>query len=148
MNLDFELAARLRDLHPPEAPPWWPPAPGWWIALLAALLLAAIAVRRAAPAWQRWRLRRKLLAALQAAATAAEISQLLRAAALARFPQDAAAGLHGAEWVAFLESRDRTPGRFAALGEALTEMPYRAPREGDDVAPLREATRGWLRAVV
>jgi hypothetical protein len=148
MNLDFELAARLRDLHPPEAPPWWPPAPGWWLALLAALLLAAIAVRRAAPAWRRWRLRRRLLAALDAAATAAEISQLLRAAALARFPQDAAAGLHGAQWIAFLEARDREPGRFAALAEALTEMPYRAPRAGDDVAPLRAAARGWLRAAV
>ena len=155
MNLDFELAARLRDLHPPEAPPWWPPAPGWWLALLAALLLAAIAARRAAPAWQRWRLRRKLLAALEAAATAAEISQLLRAAALARFPQDAAAGLHGApaglhgaQWIAFLEACDRAPGRFAALAEALTEMPYRAPRAGDDVAPLRAAARGWLRAAV
>jgi hypothetical protein len=148
MNLDFELAARLRDLHPPEAPPWWPPAPGWWLALLAALLLAAIAVHRAAPAWQRWRLRRKLLAALEAAATAAEISQLLRAAALARFPQHPAAGLHGAQWIAFLEACDREPGRFAALAEALTEMPYRAPRAGDDVAPLRAAARGWLRAAV
>jgi len=148
MNLDFELAARLRDLHPPEAPPWWPPAPGWWLALLAALLLAAIAARRAAPAWQRWRLRRKLLAALEAAATAAEISQLLRAAALARFPQHPAAGLHGTQWIAFLEACDRAPGRFAALAEALTEMPYRAPRAGDDVAPLRAAARGWLRAAV
>jgi len=155
MNLDFELAARLRDLHPPEAPPWWPPAPGWWLALLAALLLAAIAARRAAPAWRRWRLRRKLLAALEAAATAAEISQLLRAAALARFPQHPAAGLrgapaglHGAQWIAFLEACDRAPGRFAALAEALTEMPYRAPRAGDDVAPLRAAARGWLRAAV
>jgi hypothetical protein len=148
MNLDFELAARLRDLHPPEAPPWWPPAPGWWLALLAALLLAAIAVHRAAPAWQRWRLRRKLLAALEAAATAAEISQLLRAAALARFPQHPAAGLHGAQWIAFLDARDSAPGRFAALAEALTEMPYRAPRAGDDVAPLRAAARGWLRAAV
>ena len=148
MNLDFELAARLRDLHPPEAPPWWPPAPGWWLALLAALLLAAIAARRAAPAWRRWRLRRKLLAALEAAATAAEISQLLRAAALARFPQHPAAGLHGAQWIAFLEACDRAPGRFSALTEALTEMPYRAPRAGDDVAPLRAAARGWLRAAV
>jgi hypothetical protein len=148
MNLDFEFAARLRDLHPPEAPPWWPPAPGWWLALLVVLALAAIAVHRLQPRWRRFFLRRRLLAALDAAVTAAEISQLLRAAALARFPQDAAAGLQGADWVAFLESRDRTPGRFAALAGALTEMPYRTPQAGDDVAPLREATRGWLRTAV
>lgn len=155
MNVDFEFAARLRDAHPPEAPPWWPPAPGWWLALLVALVLATIAVRRLRPRWRRLLLRRRLLAELERAAGAAEISQLLRAAALARFAQHPAAGLHGApaglhgaQWIAFLEACDRAPGRFAALAEALTEMPYRAPRAGDDVAPLREAARGWLRAAV
>jgi hypothetical protein len=144
----LELAARLRDAHAPEAPPWWPPAPGWWIALLAALLLAAVALRTFQPRWRRWRLRRRLLAALEDAVNAAEVSQLLRAAALARFPEHEVAGLHGADWIAFLEARDRAHGRFAALREALTEMPYRTPRAGDDIAPLREAARGWLRAVV
>jgi hypothetical protein len=148
MNMDPGFAAQLRDVHPPGAPPWWPPAPGWWIALALALVLAAIAVHHLRPRWRRYLLRRRLLAELAAAAGAAEISQLLRAAALARFPQHPAAGLHGADWVAFLEARDRAPGRFAALGGALTEMPYRAPRAGDDVAPLREAARGWLRAAV
>ena len=42
---------------------------------------------------------------------------------------------------------DRFPSMIA-LREALTEMPYRTPRAGDDIAPLREAARGWLRAVV
>ena len=148
MNFDFELAARLRDAHPPEAPPWWPPAPGWWIALLVVLVLAAIALRRLRPRWRRFLLRRRLLAALEAAATAAEISQLLRAAALARSPQHPPAGLHGVQWIAFLEACDRAPGRFAAIAGALTEMPYRAPRAGDDVAPLRKAARGWLRAAL
>jgi len=148
VNLEFEFAALLRDAHPPEAPPWWPPAPGWWLAIIVLLVLAAIALRHLRPRWRRFLLRRRLLAALEAAATAAEISQLLRAATLARFPRDAAAGLHGADWVAFLESRDRAPGRFAALAGELTEMPYRAPRAGDDVAPLRAAARGWLRAAV
>jgi len=162
MNLDFGFAAQLRDVHPPEAPPWWPPAPGWWLAIIVLLVLAAVAVRRLRPRWRRFLLRRRLLAALDAAASAAEISQLLRTAALARFPQHPAAGLHGApaglhgapaglhgaQWIAFLEACDRAPGRFSALTEALTEMPYRAPRAGDDVAPLRAAARGWLRAAV
>jgi len=148
LEFEFEFAARLRDAHPPEAPPWWPPAPGWWIALLVALVLAALAARRLRPLWRRFLLRRRLLAELEAAASAAEISQLLRAAALARFPQHPAAGLHGAQWIAFLEACDRAPGRFAALAGALTEMPYRAPQAGDDIAPLRAAARGWLRAAV
>ncbi|MGQ0511924.1 MAG: DUF4381 domain-containing protein [Betaproteobacteria bacterium] len=148
MNVDPAFAALLRDLHPPGAPPWWPLAPGWWIALAVALALAIIAARQLRPRWRRFVLRRRLLAELEAAAGAAEISQILRAAALARFPEHRAAGLHGADWIAFLEARDRAPGRFAALRAALTEMPYRAARAGDDVAPLREAARGWLRAAL
>jgi hypothetical protein len=145
---DAGLAARLRDLHPPAEPAWWPPAPGWWLLALAVVVLAALAWRRAAPWWRRARLRRRLLALLEGAGSAAEISQLLRVAVLARFPQADAAGLRGAEWVAFLEARDRSPGRFAALGDALTAAPYRPPGAAGDLAALRAATRGWLQAVL
>jgi len=145
---ELDLLARLRDIHPPQAPSGWPPAPGWWIALVLGLALGVLAWRYAPPAWRRWRLRRRLLAALAAAASAAEVSQVLRRAALLRYPARDCAGLHGAEWIAFLEARAKTRGRFAALDEALTVMPYRAPREGDDIRPLVRAARGWLREVL
>lgn len=148
MNPDPEFLARLRDVHAPPAPPWWPPAPGWWALVLLALVLAAIAMRTALPWWRRWRARRRALAALDAAASAAEVSQLLRLAALERFPDRGVAGLHGADWIAFLEACDRTPGRFAAVREALTEAPYAPPGALADVAPLLAAARGWLRAVL
>ena len=142
-----ELLARLRDVHPPESPPWWPPAPGWWLLLLAAVALAALALRYGPAWWRRLRLRRRLLAALEGARSAAEVSQLLRLAALERFAEREAAGLTGAEWLAFLDACGRTPGRFAALGEALTEAPYRAAAAGE-LEPLRTAARAWLRAVL
>ncbi len=142
------LAAQLHGLHPPPAPAWWPPAPGGWLVLLAAAALLALAWRAAPKWWRRLRRRRRALAALEACTGAAEVSQLLRAAALERFPHNEAAGLHGAAWVAFLEARDRAPGRFAALGEALTEAPYRPPERQGDAAALRAAARGWLRAVL
>ena len=88
-----------------------------------------------------------------AAETAAEVSQLLRLAALERFPERNAAGLQGGAWIAFLESCDRAPGRFAALREALTAAPY-SPRAATlkgastQVDPLLSAARGWLQAVV
>jgi len=159
MNPDPELLARLRDLHAPPQPPWWPPAPGWWLALLLVLVLIALAVRVLRPCWRRWRLRRRLLAALQAIArrheagapphaTAAEVSQLLRSAALERFPARGAAGLQGGAWIAFLEASDRVPGRFAALGAALTVAPYAPPGVLADAAPLLAAARGWLIAAV
>jgi hypothetical protein len=148
VNENVELLLRLRDAHAPEAPTWWPLAPGWWLALAVLVALLVLAARLLRPRWQRYRLRRRLLAALERATSAGEIAALLRAAALARFPAHEAAGLHGAAWIAFLESRDRAPGRFAALGDALAEMPYRAPRADDDLAPLRAAARGWLKAAV
>jgi hypothetical protein len=43
MSVELDLAAALRDVHPPPEPPWWPPAPGWWILLFAALVLLAVA---------------------------------------------------------------------------------------------------------
>jgi len=159
MNPDPELLARLRDLHPPPEPLWWPPAPGWWLALLLVLVLIALAVRVLRPRWRRLRLRRRLLGALEAIArrdeagapphaTAAEVSQLLRTAALERFPGRGAAGLQGGAWIAFLEASDRMPGRFAALGAALTVAPYAPPGALADAAPLLAAARGWLTAAV
>lgn len=156
---DLDLVARLRDLHPPPAPAEWPPAPGWWAALLVLVVLAVILLRFAPPWWRRLRLRRRLIATLEAiarrhrdgapaAATIAEISSLLRRAALIKFPHGGMAGLHGGDWIAFLESHDRVPGRFAALGSALTVAPYRPPDTGADAEPLLKAARGWLRSVL
>jgi len=148
VNPEPGLLARLRDVHPPEAPSWWPPAPGWWIAAVLAIVLALLAWRFAPAAWRRWRLRRRLLATLEGSTSAAEVSQVLRRAAILRFPAPECAGLHGAAWVEFLERSAKTPGRFAALGDALTAAPYREPRPEDDVRPLRAAARGWLREVL
>lgn len=139
-----ELLARLRDVHPPAEPPWWPPAPGWWLVALLAVALLVLALRHLPGAWRRWKLRRRLMKALDASTRPAEVSQLLRIAALERFPQAQVAGLHGERWLAFLEQC--APGRFAGLRAAVTEAPYRA--EGGDAAALREAARGWLRAVL
>ena len=152
-----ELLARLRDVHAPLEPDWWPPAPGWWILLLVVGVLVALAIRDAIPRLERWRMRRRLLVALDAierrhragaAPVVAEVSQLLRVAVLERFPNEAAAGLHGDEWIRFLESRDCAPGRFTALREALTVAPYRRPETISDARPLLRAARDWLRAVI
>ena len=159
MNVELDLAARLRDVHPPSEPPWWPPAPGWWIVALIALALLALAIRYALPRWRRWRMRRGLLGALEAiarrhragaleTATAADVSQLLRRAALERFPQSDAAGLVGERWIAFLAARDRAPGRFESVREALTVGPYGSPGTTVDVTALLSAVRGWLRAAI
>ena len=37
--------AKLRDIHSPEAIPFWPPAPGWWVLALIALICAILITR-------------------------------------------------------------------------------------------------------
>ena len=159
MSSEEALLSRLRDVHPPAEPAWWPLAPGWWLVLLAALVLAMIATRYAIPRIRRWRTRRRLLneldaialrhrAGSDATAIAADVSQLLRIAALERFPDHRAASLHGGDWIAFLEACEPAPGRFDAVRDARTAMPYRPPGAGGDAMPLLRAARGWLRAVI
>ena len=159
MGAELDLAVVLRDVHPPPGPPWWPPAPGWWIVLAVALLLLAAAIYYARPRWQRWRMRRRLLAELETivrrhragaldTATAAAVSQLLRRAVLERFPQLAAASLVGEDWVAFLAARDRERGRFESVRDALVAAPYRPPGTKVDATALLAATRGWLLAAI
>ncbi len=159
MNPELDLLARLRDVHAPPEPPWWPPAPGWWLVALLAVALLVIAIRYGPSWWRRLRLRRRLMAALEAiarrhragapaAATVAEVSSLLRLAALARFPERDAAGLHGGAWIAFLEGCERAPGRFEPLREVLTVAPYAPAGANFDAASLLRSARGWLRAVL
>jgi hypothetical protein len=159
MSPDQELLARLRDVHAPVDPHWWPPAPGWWLLALLAVIASVLLARYLPPRLRRWRRRRRLLSALRSierdhqsgapgAAVAAAVSQLLRRAALERFPEQRVAGLHGSAWVAFLDSRDRIRGRFGAMQEALTVAPYQRPEAIADCMPLLQAARGWLRAVL
>jgi len=156
---DLDLLGLLRDAHPPPEPSWWPPALGWWLAAALGVALAVFAIRRLPALWRRWRTRRRVLAALDAILArqragqpghevCAEVSALLRLAAVLKFPERNVGGLHGQAWLAFLESRDRMPGRFEPLREALTVAPY-APGSADvDPLPLVRAVRGWLRAVL
>ena len=159
MTPDPQLLARLRDIHAPADPHWWPPAPGWWLLALLALIAFALLLRYLPPLVRRWRRRRRLLSALRsierehgcgasATVVAGAVSQLLRHAALEHFAEPRVAGLHGSDWITFLESRDRIRGRFAALHDALTVAPYQRPQVMADCAPLLQAARGWLRAVL
>ncbi|HEY0178963.1 MAG TPA: DUF4381 family protein [Dokdonella sp.] len=159
-------APELRDIHLPAPPSWWPPAPGWWLLALVALAAAVLAVRwllrrRRERRWRR-RVRAELerIAATHAAQPdfarlAAEVSQLLRRAALV-IERDAA-GLRGEAWLAFLDARlppaqrDAAPFR-SGPGRALVDAPFRRvddPALADaDADALIALARGWLAAAL
>lgn len=148
----------LAGLHPIHLPPevgWWPPAIGWWfLALLLSAALGWLAV---------WILRRHrddryrhvalaelemLLAAFAADADharfAAGCNQLLRRAALRRYPAAGVAALTGAQWLAFLDRSGGTDAFGNGPGKALADAPY-APAAAFDAAALHRACATWLR---
>jgi hypothetical protein len=145
----------LRDIHLPTPIGWWPPAPGWWLLAALTVLLAAALTWL----WRRHRRRRWRRAALRGlarleqsperggAAWLAQLSRLLRRAALSHFPRQECAGLNGAAWLAFLD-RPLADRPFAeGAGRVLADGPYRPAVETIDADALTAACRRWLRSL-
>lgn len=150
----FPLDA-LRDIHIPPVPAWWPPAPGWWMLLLILLPVSVILGRRLYQRHRRWRQRRRVLLALAAlkaafeddgnpARFAGELSVLLRQVAMARFPRERVAGLHGLPWLRFLDDSGGQGGFADGPGRVLLSAPYQAEAVVD-VPALTALARAWLR---
>lgn len=157
---------RMHDIRGLDAVGFWPPAWGWWLVAVILLGLSAFTVY-AAKNYRRWL--RRLQGGWRADAerqlrvleqrigrddpkeVAAALSELLRRIAVARCGRQACAGLHGENWLAWLESRD--PDRFAWSRHRalLLEMPY-APPGGpgdsrDGLKTLVAAARVWAGGV-
>lgn len=146
----LNLVELIELLEPaPEPPPvsMLPQTVGWlWLALVL-LAFGTLAWR----AWQRKRAAEAYRAAAlreldKAGADPARIAEVLRRAALGAFPRAEVAGLHGADWLAFL---DRTGGGSAfrtGPGQAIATAPYRPGAPADGVADgLADAAAGWIR---
>ncbi len=149
----------LRDIHLPDAVPLWPPAPGWWIAFGAGVLvIVALALYLRA---RRRSLRRAALTELErvrasfritddVGVLARGLSALLRRTALARFGRRTVAGLHGSQWLDFLDDSAAPNGFPAEIGEAMTVATYAPPSPEKNVeqADTWVSTVGaWIRSV-
>jgi hypothetical protein len=154
MNGDPGSLDNLRDLALPPPVPLLPPAPG--ILILAAGLLAALAIFL----WRSYALhranayRRAALAELDAIASAsqssvADVSAVLKRAALVAYPRERVAPLTGAAWARFLAT---TGGRgFDAAGmDALLADAFGSARTSDAGAwkRLLSQARIWVRGHV
>lgn len=128
--------SNLRDIVVPPPVSFWPPAPGWWIVGAACVVAAGLAIAALVRRHRRNAYRREALRALETA-EAADISAILKRAALAAFPREQVASLSGSAWLAFL---DRTGGTHFAQ-TALAALPYGGT--GDREAILAEARR-WI----
>jgi hypothetical protein len=142
----------LRDIHLPPVPGGWPPAPGWWLltGLSATLTLLLLLL------WQRGRrlrYRRQALRQLTCLAQTneisshvllAELSTLLKRAALCAFPDEHCAGLSGEAWLCFLDRSLADTLFTTGVGRCLASGPYQQAVEIDHEA-LLNLCRRWLR---
>lgn len=140
----------LRGLHLPPPVSAWPPAPGWWLLALLLLLMLVATVwlwrrhrRRAYRREALQQLKQLRNAANQDQAVLAELSILLRRVAISRYGRQQVAGLHGDDWLAFLDRTGRTQA-FTQQGRALLDAPYRR-QNADDTGPLLDLAQQWLR---
>ncbi len=136
-----ELLRQLRDIHGIDPVGWWPPAIGWWLLALGAAtavgLLFWLARDLYRYPWGSWRrdardrlirLRRQLKTR-PPRETAAELSELMRRIAMARFEREDCASLTGDDWLQWLERHDPIGFPWATHGRPMTRLPY-APGSG------------------
>lgn len=147
MNGGLGLAAQLRDIRGLDPISWWPLAPGWWI-LIGGLLVLIIGLtlwirhlRKYPPGGWNKAARQQLMALrrrqreLGPKTVAAELSELLKRIALARFGRQGFAALSGEDWLQWLEAHDPNNFKWQEKGRLLLELPY-AP-EGREADPKR-----------
>jgi Domain of unknown function (DUF4381) len=81
----------------------------------------------------------------QAPATAAaEISAILKRAALVAFPREASAELTGGRWASFLDRTGRAKDFTDGAGKDLWLVAYGAPSSSADMKGIVRAARRWL----
>ncbi len=136
MEPDSQSLNNLQDIALPAAPSFWPPASGFWILLTLILMLLITVAWLIAQARQRNAYRRAGLTLLESANTVYEINVVLKRVALAAFPREQVAALHGESWMHFMQS--------TCEGE-----PFSALSRVDEAAPanasIRANARKWIR---
>ncbi|PIE69809.1 MAG: hypothetical protein CSA21_00375 [Deltaproteobacteria bacterium] len=141
----------LHDIRLPAAPGWWPPAPGWWLLLMVVVVLLLV-LWRLVWRWQRLGYRRQALARLRQLEVAAdldlpellaEVSALLRRAALCAYPDGRSTTLVGEERLRFLDAGIGTEAFTNGPGSCLADGPY-APSCSPDIPGLIAVCRRWL----
>lgn len=154
---------QLRDIRSLDSISWWPLAPGWWVlvGILAAVVVIGLLIAGWVYVWnQDWRsdarqhLRELGLRAHQLGAkeVAAQLSELLRRVAMARYGRRACASLTGEDWLAWLTAKDPKGFPWTERGRVLIDLPYAPPRDQihipntnpDSLLALVEAVLPWL----
>lgn len=149
----------LRDVHVPPALGWWPVAPGWYILIILILIAITISLTLFIRYYQQGRFKRQSLRLLaryhqqythdaNPHQTCAQISELLKQAALIYYPRQHVAGLQGDAWLNFLNAHAKNID-FNCVRTLLLERPFQNNHQiipyTDDLEPLFECTKSWIK---
>ena len=141
--VEQELLNQLRDIHLPQAPPWWPPAPGWWLLVGLALCLAAWGAVRL---WRRWRrfgparmarrLHRRLTLELRTESIGPlawlhRTNELLKRLAVRGLGHSEMIPAWGDDWLRYLDGRYGAPAFSRGVGRCLGQARFRRNAEVD-----------------
>lgn len=139
-----ELLDLLEPVQEPAQIPLTPQTAGWiWLGPLIVLLIL-YAVWKAVRHHQANAYRRAAIQELSSVGDdAAEIASILRRTALVAYPRDSIAGLHGKDWLNFLNRTYSGNGFTDGPGEALIVAPYRGNL---DEPNLNRIAREWTRS--
>jgi hypothetical protein len=156
-TLNPNLLQQLHDIHLPPALTLWPLAPGWYLAAMILLLGLAGTVWGGYSWWQKNKIKREALNLLKQYEKtylsnvvdmnrdhhiSAALNELLKRVALAYFPREQVAHLHGKNWLLFLNETSKNLN-FLTQEDALLICPYQ-PNCKRDLYPLFDVCRQWI----
>lgn len=151
--------AQLKDIHMPPAVSFWPLAPGWYV-VLALIIAASVALLfYLYKCWKKQQRTKSILHQVIELQTnyqhgnkqqaLAQLSVLLRRAALAKYPRNTIAGLYGDAWLEFLNTH--CPNNLKSQkpfsqpeGKILLNAPYQQKID-IDADKTFELVKHWIK---
>ncbi|NNM59451.1 MAG: DUF4381 domain-containing protein [Legionellales bacterium] len=126
---------QLKDIKQPPPVSWWPLAPGWYILLGLVMIIAVIGAYYAYRHFKKWHRKRLVLSQIQALKlwfaehadtqqVASQLSILLKQVVFVSYPPQEVAGLHGEDWLLFLDRVSRSSKYSQGCGRLLMTAPY------------------------
>lgn len=151
---NVDALAQLKDIQLPAPVGWWPLAPGWYcLMVLGFLLIVGSTVviyrrhRNALPKKQALSLLKIYTVQYKqdrnAQLASARISELLKRVALAYFPRQQVASMHGQAWVTFLNQTAKGVN-FEPVKGMLLDSPFKN-NEQINLQPLITQTELWIK---
>ena len=146
-NVDPASLSNLHDIvEPVSVSFWWPLAPGWWIVIGLFTILGVWLLIKRFKNWRTNQYRRQSLLELDSIQDPKWIPLLLKRTALAVYPRAMVAGLHGSEWVSFLNTSAPEKVFGKDVGENLSSLSYSNQALSDlERKEIVHASQRWIK---